>query len=103
MYKVGVVGEAESVAGFKAIGFETAEADDAASARRGIKELTDSGCAVIYITEAAYTPAPDIAAESRATAVPAIIVIPGAGGSLNLGLTELRAAAKRATGMDSLI
>ncbi|MEG2378508.1 MAG: V-type ATP synthase subunit F, partial [Clostridia bacterium] len=51
MYKVAVLGDRESVLGFKALGFDTIPAESTDDARASLKKLAAGDYAVIYITE----------------------------------------------------
>ena len=58
--------------------------------------------AIIYITEGASLKAKESLAKYKDMELPAIIVIPGIGGSMGLGMNEVRESAKRAIGADIL-
>ena len=104
MYKIAVLGERESVMGFAALGlsvFPAESADEAAELFHRIAKQSDQ-YAIIYVTET-YAPelAPQIAKFAQSV-TPAIILIPGAGGSLGLGKHALDAAVERAVGSNIL-
>ena len=51
-YRIAVIGDWESVMGFRAIGLDTYPVTSAAEAKERVKELAKDGeCAVIYLTE----------------------------------------------------
>lgn len=102
MYKIAVMGDRDSVLGFRALGLEVFPTEDASDARRTLHKLAKSDYAVIYITEQ-LSPliAPDIARYKDSVA-PAIILIPGRCGSLGLGSAALKSAVERAVGADIL-
>ena len=100
MYSIAVLGDRESVLGFKALGLEVFFAEDAAAGRAQLTELARGKYAVIYITE---TLAAELAAEIanyKDEVIPAIILIPGKAGSLGIGMNALRSSVERAVGMD---
>ena len=100
MYSVAVLGDRESVLGFKALGLEVFFAQDAAAGRTQLAELTQGKYAVIYITE---TLAAELTAEIdhyKHDVIPAIILIPGKAGSQGIALKALRDSVERAVGMD---
>ncbi|MCL1905679.1 MAG: V-type ATP synthase subunit F [Clostridiales bacterium] len=100
MYSVAVLGDRESVLGFKALGLDVFFAENAAEGRAQLAELTSGNYAVIYITE---TLAAELAAEiehNKDAVIPAIILIPGKAGSLGIGMNALRSSVERAVGMD---
>lgn len=96
-YKIGVLGDRESVAGYRAAGLYAVACNTAAEAARALADMA-AECAVLYITE---TLAQELQAEIAAyddKKVPAIILIPGSGGSLGIGRQRLDAAVERAVG-----
>ena len=107
MSKVGIIGDKDSVMGFLALGIDIFPAYTAEEIKKKIHQLAERDYAIIYITEEASLKAGESLAK-YSTAVhkdmelPAIIVIPGIGGSLGLGMNEVRESAKRAIGADIL-
>ncbi len=102
MYKIAVLGDRDSVLGFRALGLEVFAAEEAAAARQTLHRLAKEQYAVIYITE-------ELAAQLSADidrykdeVTPAIILIPGRSGSLGLGSSALQSAVERAVGADIL-
>ena len=102
MYKVGVVGDKDSVMGFLALGIDIFPAYDAEEIKRTIHKLVEDEYAIIYITERASLLAKESIAKAKDSQLPAIIIIPGIGEKLGLGMTEIRESSKRAIGMDIL-
>lgn len=102
MYKIGVLGDRESILGFKALGIEIFTADDAARARPLLRHMAKEGYAVIYITEHLARGLEEEIERYRDSVTPAVIVIPGKGGPAGLGMAELKRAVERAVGMDIL-
>ncbi|MDR2357284.1 MAG: V-type ATP synthase subunit F [Oscillospiraceae bacterium] len=104
MYKIAVMGGADTVLGFKALGLDIYPVSDGDEARASLRRITqpEEGYAVIYIEEGvAQTLAAEISVFNGKT-TPAIILIPGRDGSKGLGLTALHEAVKRAVGADIL-
>lgn len=104
MYKIAVVGARDTVMGFRALGLSTFPVDDADDARRTIHRLArpEEEVAIIYLEEnLADALAPEIE-RYRDQVRPAIILIPGRGGSTGRSLRELHAAVERAVGSDIL-
>ena len=99
MYKIAVLGDRDSVMGFKALGLDTFFVEEADEARHTLHRIAKEEYAIIYITEqlAQLVPA-DIARYKTDT--PAIILIPGKSGSLGLGAQALQTAIERAVGAD---
>lgn len=102
MSKVGIVGDKDSIMGFLALGIDIFPAYDGDEVKRTIHKLAEKGYAIIYITEAASLKAGESIAKYKDFELPAIIVIPGIGGSMGLGMNEMRESAKRAIGTDIL-
>ena len=103
-YKICVIGGAETVVGFKALGLEVFPVVTAEEARRVLHEITapEKGYAIIYIEEnLAEQLRSEIEAFHDAPA-PAIILIPGRDGSLGLGKQALQSAVERAVGSNIL-
>jgi V/A-type H+-transporting ATPase subunit F len=98
-YKIAVIGDKDSVIGFKALGLTAIPAESAEEARAAfIKTARDEEYAIIYITEQLAR-----ALETEITAVkeqvkPAVILIPSKKGTLGLGMSALSSAVERATG-----
>lgn len=104
MLKIAVIGGAETVVGFKALGLDTFSIADAAEAACVLKSITAEGeeYAIIYIEE---TLAQNLAHEIdkfKDSPTPAIILIPGRDGSTGMALDALKAAVERAVGTNIL-
>ncbi len=102
MSKVGVIGDKDSVMGFLALGIDTFTAYEPEEIKKTIHRLIEEDYAIIYITEQASLLAKDYIARFKDEPLPAIIVIPGIGGSMGLGMNEIRESSKRAIGVDIL-
>lgn len=102
MYKIGVIGDRESVLGFRAVGLLVFPCDMPEEARSALKEIAGDDFAIIYITEQLYQYLGDEAAEYKDARLPAIIPIPGRDGSLGIGMESVKKAVERAVGADIL-
>ena len=103
MYKVGVIGNRDAVLGFMAVGFSVFEADGVESATKRLHEMAKSGeYGVIFITENYAMQMEEEIARYRDLPIPAVVSIPGEGGSLGYGMNSLRHAVERAVGVDIL-
>lgn len=102
MSKIGIIGDKDSIMGFLALGIEIFPAYESEDIKRKIHELAEKEYAIIYITEEASLRAKESIASYKDSNLPAIIVIPGIGGSMGLGMNEVRESAKRAIGADIL-
>ena len=102
MYKIGVVGDKDSVLGFLALGIDVFAAESSDEIRRTLVRLSEDDYAIIYITEKAYMLAKDIVERYKNNILPAIIVIPGVGEKYGVGMNEIKESAKKAIGVDLL-
>ena len=97
MSKVGIIGDKDTVMGFLALGIDIFPAYSAEEIKKTIHKLAEKEYA-----EEASLKAKESLAKYKDMELPAIIVIPGIGGSMGLGMNEVRESAKRAIGADIL-
>jgi V/A-type H+-transporting ATPase subunit F len=102
MYKIGVIGDRESILGFKAVGLDVFPVDDPEEARKILKRIAKEDFAIIYITEQVYQYVMDEVDEYTDSRLPAIIPIPGKDGTLGIGMTSVKKSVERAVGADIL-
>lgn len=103
MYKIGIIGERDSVLGFMALGFSVHEAADAEEAEKKLRELVKSGeYAVIFLVENYAVALEEEMAKYKDLPLPAITVIPGGSGSRGYGMASIKSAVERAVGADIL-
>ena len=102
MYKIGVIGDRESVLGFKAVGLDVFPTDDPEEAKKTLKRIAKEDFAIIYITEQIYQYMMDLVDEYTDSRLPAIIPIPGKDGTLGIGMTSVKKSVERAVGADIL-
>jgi V/A-type H+-transporting ATPase subunit F len=101
MYKIGIIGERDSVLGFMSLGFSVYEAAGADDAAKTLHALVKSGeYAVIFVTENFAEKIAGDMARYRDNPLPAIISVPGYTGSTGYGLSEIKSAVERAVGTD---
>ncbi len=101
-HKIGVLGEHDSISGFRALGLSVREAADADEAEQVLNQWADEDYAVIFITEElAEMMGPRLAAW-RLRYLPAVTIIPSARRQAWLGGLELRTAIRKATGIDMI-
>lgn len=100
MYKIAVLGDRDSVLGFKALGLDIFPVEGTEEARHTLHHLAKEDYAIVYVTEQlAAAMGPDID-RYKTSVTPAVILIPGKGGSLGLGARALQSAVERAVGAD---
>ena len=101
-YRIAVIGDWQSVMGFRALGLDTYPVTGPEEARERIRELARTDCAVIYLTETLAKDLEDVIAHYKDELQPAMILIPGREGSLGIGKANIQRAIERAVGADIL-
>ena len=104
-YKIAMIGDPSTVAGFGAGGVHgfSPQEEAADSTLDLLGELIDAGeYAIIFITEALAEPVLDQISRLHTGAIPAVIVIPDHTGARGVGFEKIRGAVERAIGIDLL-
>ena len=101
-YRIGVLGDGDSVMGFKALGLDVFPADDVEAARSTLYRLAKENYAVIYLTEQYAVQMEAELDKYKDRLTPAVILIPGKEGSLGVGMANVKKAVERAVGADIL-
>ena len=102
MYKIGVIGYKNSIQGFLALGIDIFPSYKEEEIRESLHKCVKNGYAVIYITEQALALVREEADKYTDMPVPAIIPVPGSGGSLGIGMGNVKKFVERAVGSDIL-
>ena len=102
MYKAAVIGDRQSVLGFRALGLTVVITEDAHDAAQSLHRLAKENCAIIYITEQLAAQIPQDIARYVDLPTVAVIPIPSKDGSLGIGDSEVHKAVERAVGADIL-
>jgi V/A-type H+-transporting ATPase subunit F len=103
MYNIAVLGDRESVMGFKALGLDVHSAESVEEARKILHHLARDGkTAIIYLTEQYAVEMQEEIARYKDAVTPAIILIPGKAGSLGIGMQNITDSVERAVGADIL-
>lgn len=102
MYKIGVIGDKDSVLAFKALGVEVFTAYNAEEARRTVDTIARNNYGIIFITEQIASLIPDTIERYDNDIIPAIILIPSNQGSLNIGLNRINQNVEKAVGSNIL-
>ena len=105
MLKIAVIGGADTVIGFKALGLDVFAASTQEEAREAMRRVTresEDQYAIIYVEENLAGYLEHEIARYKDVPSPAIILIPGREGPLGLGQSALKAAVEKAVGTDSL-
>lgn len=102
MYKIGVIGDRESVMGFKALGLDVFPCSDQDEAKKVLHKVAKDNYAIIYIAEGlANDIRSDIDVYNDAI-LPAIIPIPNKDGATGRGMDSVSKSVERAVGADIL-
>ena len=103
MYKIGIIGDRDSVMGFMAIGFAVHEASNPETAAKILHKLAkDDEYAIIFVVENYARVLSEDIARYKDLALPAVISIPGRDGSDGSGMAAIKSAVERAVGADIL-
>ena len=92
MYRIGVIGDRDSVLGFQALGLEVCPANSAEDARQALHRMAKEGFAILYLTEQLAAQLGPELARYQSELTPAIILIPGKEGSLGIGMANVKTA-----------
>ena len=101
MYKAAVIGDRDSILGFKALGIDVFDEKHGMPSKI-IEELAQKNYAVVFITEDILYRIDDAMEKYADSSLPAIIPIPSNKGSKGLGMENIRKAAEKAIGADIL-
>lgn len=100
MHKIAVIGERDSVLGFKALGLSVFDVYDDHKVSPLVHQLAREGYAVIFITETMAQRALDAIAKYKTSAFPAIIPIPNNQGTTGMGISGIKSNVEKAIGSD---
>ncbi|MGN0172999.1 MAG: V-type ATP synthase subunit F [Acutalibacteraceae bacterium] len=100
MKKQAVIGNSDSVKGFRAVGLQTFEIDEPELAAKTIKKLAENDFAVCYITERLFTLCADEIAKFDDKKEFAVIPIPGTYGNTGIGIQNVSRSVEKAVGSD---
>ncbi|MCY6356477.1 V-type ATP synthase subunit F [Clostridium sp. ZS2-4] len=102
MYKIGVVGDKDSVLAFKAIGIDVYPVVEADEAQKTIDRMAMDKYAVIFVTEQVAKDIEETIERYNREILPAVILIPSNQGSLNIGMQRIRNNVEKAVGVNIL-
>ena len=102
MYRIGIIGDKDSVLGFKAVGLDVAPCNDSEKAKKILHEWAKGEYAIIYITETLAADLEKDIDKYKDSRLPAIIPIPGKEGPSGEGMRNVRKSVERAVGADIL-
>ena len=102
MYKIAVMGDRDSVMGFKVLGLDVFPVTDPEEGRKTLHRLAREPYAIIYITEQLASRITDEVNRYKDQLTPAVILIPGKEGSLGIGMSKVSESVERAIGANIL-
>lgn len=100
MYKIGVIGDYDSICGFAALGADTFVCNDPEDAKHTVRTLARADYGVLYITEPCFFAAKTQIDELREALTPAIVPIPSVKGSSGAGRAQMKKFVEQAVGSD---
>ena len=102
MYKIGVIGDKDTILGFKVLGISVFPTTDAKEASRIVRQLSKDNYAIIFITEQLAKDMEETIDEYKQSVMPAIILIPNNQGALGIGMDGVKKSVEKAIGADIL-
>ena len=100
MYKIGVIGDYDSICGFAALGLDNYPVESLEEAEVTLKKLADGIYGIIYITEEYIEKMPKLFEKYKEKQTPAIIPIPSCKGSTGFGISNVKKYVEQAVGSD---
>lgn len=100
--KIAVIGDHDSIIGYKTLGMEVFAVTDAASATAVLNDLSKNGYVIIYITEQIASQIEETIAQYRSLRLPSVVPIPSISGKTGLGMQQVKESVKKAVGADIL-
>lgn len=102
MNKIGIIGDADSVLGFKVFGMDAFACETGEEAAETLHRIVKENYGIIYITERFYKELGKDIAKYEELRIPAIVPVPGIDGSHGMGLSNVKRAVEKAVGADIL-
>ena len=100
--QIAIIGDRDSVLLAKAVGLSVYPETDPEKVSRLIFRLAQSGCRIIYVTEALYEACTETIEQYKAESFPAIIPIPDSHGPRGVAMARIKANVEKAIGADIL-
>lgn len=102
MYKIGVVGDKDSILAFKALGIDVYPVTEPDEARITINKMAAEKYAIIFVTEQIAKDLQETIERYNREIIPAVILIPSNQGSLNIGMQRINDNVEKAVGVNIL-
>lgn len=101
-YKIAVIGDKDSILGFKTLGATTYTVTGAEEALAALKQAVKQRYAVVFITEVLAQHMMDSIEELNRRLLPAVVLIPNNKGTLGIGIRKIKRNVEKAIGADIL-
>ncbi|NFL77407.1 V-type ATP synthase subunit F [Clostridium sporogenes] len=102
MYKIGVVGDKDSILAFKALGIDVYPVTEPDEARITINKMAAEKYAIIFVTEQIAKNLEETIERYNRELIPAVILIPSNQGSLNIAMQRINDNVEKAVGVNIL-
>ena len=102
MYKIGVVGDKDSILAFKALGIDVYPVTEPDEARITINKMAAEKYAIIFVTEQIAKDLEETIERYNRELIPTVILIPSNQGSLNIGIERINDNVEKAVGVNIL-
>lgn len=102
MYKIGIIGDIDSIFIFKLLGLDIFPCLSREDAKKIIDNLVYKNYAIIFITESIAKDIIDVIDKYQKRNIPSIVLIPSSKGSLNIGIKKINDNVEKAIGMNIL-
>lgn len=100
MYKIGVLGDYDSICAFAALGLDIVSVENVKEAEEGIKNMASGNYGIIYVTEQYFKELEPVIDSYREAVTPAILPIPAVKGFLGVGRERMKKFVEQAVGSD---
>lgn len=101
-FKIAVIGDKDSILGFKTLGVATFSVTDAHSALTALKKVAKEDYAIVFITEEMAQHLEEPIAELNKRFLPVVVPIPNNKGTLGMGMAKVKENVEKAIGADIL-
>lgn len=102
MYKMGIIGDKDSILGFTALGVSIYPVTNENEAKKLLHRLADEEYAVIFITEQIAEKLISVIKHYNSRKMPIIVPVPGNRGTEGIGMQQVSKAVEKAVGADIL-
>ena len=100
MYRIGIIGDFDSICGFYALGLDVFPVGSADEAEKQLKKLCTGDYGVVYITEPLMQEIKEACSQLLIQQLPAVIPIPTGAGATGFAQKRMRDFVKQAVGSD---